>query len=75
MNPLIEKTVERIAERISLNDGERLFISIEIGYAITEALRSLKSNPNSNMKGGNHIDYNTIGNEILLSAQVNKQGD
>jgi hypothetical protein len=62
MNPLIKKTVEKISGHVKMTEGEKLFVAGEIGDAILKALTYAKENPNFNLKGGNSIDENTIGN-------------
>lgn len=62
MNPLIKKTVEKISSHIDIDESQKMGIALVIGDAISEALIAAKENPNYNMKGGDSIDCDTIGN-------------
>ena len=64
MNPLITKTIEKIEQHVKLTEGDKWCISIAIGYSVLEALEYSKKNPNYNLKGGDSVDENTIGNEL-----------
>ena len=59
MNPLVKKTTEKvIGGEITENT---MYISVIIG----EAILASQENPNFNLKGGNDVDENTIGNFSL----------
>ena len=62
MNPLIKKTVDRINQHVKLTEGDKIYVTIEVGRAIVEALNSAEANPKYNLKGGDNVDENTIGN-------------
>lgn len=62
MNPLIKKTVEKIAAHVNLTDSEKAVVAVEVGYAIMEAIVAAKENQQINVKGGDSIDENTVGN-------------
>ena len=62
MNPLIKQTVDNIAQHIELTEGEKMCIAVEVGNAIVKALNDAEHNPNYNLKGGNSVDKNTLGN-------------
>ena len=60
MNPLVKKTTEKILGREIKQ--EDMAIAVIVGDAIYEALLAGKHNPNYNLKGGESVDENTIGN-------------
>jgi len=66
MNPLVKRTTEKvIGHEIQHED---MSIAVIIGNAIYEALIASQHNPNYNLKGGNDIDENTIGNFDVSNA-------
>lgn len=64
MNPFIKQTVDKISKHITLTDGDLMFLSIEIGTAIYNAISKSIENPELNLNGEGYIDENTLGNFI-----------
>jgi len=62
MNPLIKKTVDKIARVVNLSETQRLIVEVEVGIAILYALEKKVENPNANMNGSNCMNENTLGN-------------
>ncbi len=70
MNPLVRKTTEKILGHEIRH--EDMSIAVIIGHAIIEALEAANYNPKYNLKGGNDIDENTIGNfDVSISVPEN----
>ena len=65
MNPLIERTINKL--HLDLNEGEKQHAASVIGDALYQAIKSAEDNPNYNLKGGEDVDENTIGNNFCKS--------
>lgn len=62
MNPLLKKHIENLSIRGTFREGQLIEVLFEMGDLAFNVAAGMKQNPNANLKGGDSIDENTLGN-------------
>jgi len=62
MNPLIKKSIENLSQRGNFTEVQLHQVLVEMGNLAMNVAAGVKQNPDANLKGGDSIDENTLGN-------------
>ena len=70
MNPLLKQAVRNLSKKANLTEVQEHFAMLEMADLMLKVVAGIQENPNANMKGGNSIDENTLGNFHLELTHV-----
>lgn len=70
MNPLLRQAVSNLNKRTTLTETQLNFVVHEMADLMLKVVAGIQENPNANMKGGDSIDENTLGNFHLELTNV-----